>query len=460
MPPFADNVLAISDRGEVIYYKEVDLLAKELSLEFNGEKVLVFDMTSNTSASLVGYLAFQKLHAVPLMLSNNVDKSFFLSLLNVYEPEFLWMESSRIKTYCGDVNPIFSYRDYSLIRRSIKHRVRLNDDLALLLSTSGSTGSAKLVRLSYDNILSNAESIAEYLSINSTERPITSLPMYYSYGLSVVNSHVLKGATILLTDKSVLQKDFWTFFAENGATSFAGVPYTYEMLKRIKFEDFRLPTLKTMTQAGGKLSSDLVSEFVQMSKNKGFRFFVMYGQTEATARMSYLPYLQASDKPASIGVAIPGGKFELRSEDGEVIESSDVDGELYYYGRNVFMGYAVNKYDLSQGDVVGGMLQTGDIARVDKDGFYYITGRKNRFVKIFGNRIGLDNVESLLRLYVSDCACTGNDSMINIFVTQELDFDIIGYISDKLHLYPSVFSVKVIQNIPKNESGKILYSKL
>lgn len=455
---FSDNILAITDSGDFVRYKEIEILAKQLSGIIT-EKVLVFDCASNTIGSLVGYLALQKLNAVPLMLSDNVDKDFFHSLVKIYEPNYLWIAQDKLSRYCENVESLLEYKDYCLVKLyDVNHD--LNSDLALLLSTSGSTGSSKLVRLSYTNIVSNALSIAEYLDIKVTERPITSLPMYYSYGLSVINSHILKGATILLTNYSVVQMEFWRFFKEKEATSFAGVPYTYEMLAKIRFGKMDLPSLHTMTQAGGKLSKELVEFFAQISIDKGFRFFVMYGQTEATARMSYLPCDKVLEKPSSIGIAIPNGKFELRSETDELIREVCVDGELCYSGPNVFMGYATSAQDLSLGDLTGGILKTGDIACVDADGYYYITGRKSRFVKIYGNRIGLDNIEQILKSRIADCACTGNDNKVELYVTQHPDFDIIGYISEKVHLHPSVFALHVISEIPKSESGKILYAKL
>ncbi len=455
---YADNVLAIADTGESVLYNEVNIFADKLS-QVIPARSLVFAFASNSIASLVGYLAFQKAHIVPLMLSNVVDRDFYVSLKDTYAPNYLWIEVDKIKDYAEHVTPILTYRDYAIIEVS-NHQHHLHEDLALLLSTSGSTGSAKLVRLSGKNILANALSIAEYLTIDDSERPITSLPMYYSYGISVLNSHITKGATILLTNYSVVQMEFWKFFKQAEATSIAGVPYTYEMLRRMRFERMNLPSLRTMTQAGGKLAADAVALFVDLAHQKGYRFFVMYGQTEATARMSYLPFDKASEKTKSIGIAIPSGQFELRNDDGEIITTTDTDGELYYTGDNVFMGYATAIEDLQAGDTMHGVLPTGDIARVDNEGYYYITGRKNRFVKIFGNRIGLDNVEQILKAKITECACVGDDNQISIFITQQPDFDVIALLAEKLHLYPSVFALHIIDEIPKSESGKVLYSKL
>ena len=455
---YKDNVLAISDTGDSVNYSEVKILSQKFC-SLTKEKKLVFQFSSNKIASLVGYLAFQQSKWVPLMLSENADKSFISSLIDQYNPNYFWISKDKYLFFelKGDI--LLEYKDYCLIENS-KRDYNLNPNLAMLLSTSGTTGSAKLVKLSYENIFSNAESIAEYLSLTTEERPITTLPMYYSYGLSVINSHIIKGATLLLTNYSVLQIEFWSFFKTNKASSFAGVPYTYEMLRKIRFNKMNLPSLKTMTQAGGKLSSDLVSEFAEIAKQKNFTFFVMYGQTEATARMSYLPPCSTLLKPSSIGIAIPNGYFELRDLDGNVIECENVNGELYYFGKNVFMGYAHSFIDLSLADEQHGMLKTGDIAYRDKEGYYYIVGRLNRFVKIFGNRVGLDEVEQIVKQYISECACVGNDEKITICLTKEIEFDLITEISQKLHLFPSVFEIKIVPEIPKSESGKVLFSIL
>ena len=337
----------------------------------------------------------------------------------------------------------------------------MNEKLAVCLTTSGSTGSPKFVKLSYKNIRSNAESIAEYLEIDCNERPITSLPMHYSYGLSVINSHLLKGATILLTSFSVTQREFWSFLKENNATSIAGVPYTYELLKTLRFMQMDLPSLKTMTQAGGKLKAEFVKEYVDFAKQTGRKFFVMYGQTEATARMSYLPWEKAAEKYSSMGIAIPKGKFSLIDVNGNTIEESDVDGELVYEGPNVSLGYAESRADLAKGDENHGVLHTGDVARRDADGYYYITGRMKRFVKVWGNRCNLDAIEQLAKSVFADVACVGEDDHIVIVTTKEgIQNELLNLLTRKTGFNSSAFQIIFMDAIPKNESGKVQYAKL
>jgi long-chain acyl-CoA synthetase len=318
-----------------------------------------------------------------------------------------------------------------------------------------------LVRLSIENLRENGKSINEYLGIGPDERPITTLPMHYSYGFSIINSHLLAGATLLLTTKTLVEKDFWTFFRTEKATSFGGVPYTFEMLKKLRFSRMEFPTLKTITQAGGKLSDDLLREFAEYAVNRDIRFFVMYGQTEASPRMSYLPPEYALSKCGSMGDAIPGGEFSLVDGNGTLIDANHQEGELVYRGKNVTMGYAIYREDLAKGDKWGGVLYTGDMALRDQDGLYYITGRKKRFIKLFGNRVNLDEAEQLIKFLTPDCACCGSDDKMVIYITETgKEHEVRQFISSKTAIHHSAFAVKVVPEIPRNKSGKTLYSDL
>ena len=252
---YINNNAIISESNEIISYTDIQNFSERLQDNIE-ERSLVFCLCENSVGSLGGYFSFINNRIVPLMLDATIDKDLLDNLICIYEPNYLWISNSLLELY-GDYEVRFSEFDYSLVLINEK-RVDVHDSLALLLTTSGSTGSPKLVRLSYENIQANAESIAAYLQLSADERPITSLPMHYSYGLSVINSHFISGATILLTDKSIAQKEFWEFAREQKATSMAGVPYTYEMLKRLRFFRMSLPDMKVLTQAGGKLSSNLV----------------------------------------------------------------------------------------------------------------------------------------------------------------------------------------------------------
>ena len=455
---FKDNIAVVTEGG--VQYTYGDLLKESQNICGNiAPRSLVFCLANNEIGSLSGYLSFVLNNIVPVMLDSGIDKDLLDKLIDTYQPEYIWIpEGSKM---FDTRKSLFKLAGYALLRISDKRKYELNKDLALLLTTSGSTGSPKLVKLTYQNIYSNAYSISKYLEIDKNERAITLLPMHYSFGLSIINSHLIKGATILLTDKSLMERGFWDFLQEYRSTSLSGVPYSFEILNKLRFFKMHLPYLKTITQAGGRLGDDLRSKFARFCLETNKRFFVMYGQTEATARMSYLPADYALSKIGSIGIAIPGGSFSIINENGGLIREPEVVGELVYKGKNVSMGYAVNIGDLKESDTNKGVLKTGDLAKFDEDGFYYIVGRKNRFMKVFGNRINLDEIECLIKSVAPECACSGIDDKIYVYITDSNITDKVKkFISSKTGIHANGFEVRYIDEIPKNSSGKIAYAKL
>lgn len=455
----------VTDDGREVGYAELKRMTDEWAAKVP-PRSLVFLLVGNNIDSLVAYVACLNHGIVPLMLDAKIDGRLLQRFIDVYHPDFIWRPE--------DGNYVLEPRNTLNIRKEEEkipcdpcipwfEKKSLYRDLALLLTTSGSTGSPKLVRQSYKNIKANTQSIVEYLKLDSTERPITTLPMNYTYGLSIINSHLAVGATILLTEKSIMQREFWNFFTEQGATSFGGVPYTYEMLDKLMFFRRKLPSLRTMTQAGGKILPALHQKFAEYAQREGKNFVVMYGQCEATARMSYLPPERALDKVGSMGVVIPGGKFTLIDADGKEIPSPETVGELVYEGANVTLGYAECADDLAKDDERHGLLETGDMAKRDADGFYYIVGRKKRFLKIFGNRVNLDETERMIKGAFPglDCACGGVDDKMKIYITDGAQLQVVrDFIADKTHLNFTAFKVVHIASIPKNESGKTLYGEL
>lgn len=457
---FANNIAVIEEDGNKITYSEFEKYTKDLTKNVS-RRCLVFNMCRNEIGSLVGYIGFLNAKMVPLMLKADLEDELLHNLLETYKPSYIWLPSEDAGKYTFE--KVYENLNYTLLKTDFSESYPLNDDLALLLTTSGSTGSPKLVRQSYKNIEANTKSIVEYLNLDETERAITTLPMNYTYGISIINTHLWVGASLILTDKGLMQKEFWQQFKEYEATSFGGVPYTYEMLFRLRFFRMDLPSLRYMTQAGGKLSPELHEKFAQWAKEAGKNFIVMYGQTEATARMSYLPAEKSLEKYGSMGIAIPGGKFSLIDVDGKEISEPETVGELVYVGDNVTLGYATEGSDLIKGDERNGKLVTGDMAKFDKDGFYYIVGRKKRFLKIYGNRVNLDEAERLLKTHFTDidCACAGVDDNMKIFITDiSYKDEVINFISEKTGLNRAAFKIEYINEIPKNEAGKTLYKNL
>lgn len=435
---FKDNI-AIFTKDDKITYSELSKKVNQTEqvLKENPYE-LVFVKCKNDVNSIVSYLAALRANCPILLLDDDIDEEHLKYFIKNYSPRFLLD------------NNITKFDNDNIC----------SNDLAVLLSTSGSTGNPKLVRLSRINIQDNAKSIAKYLNINHNDRAITTLPFHYSYGLSVINSHLIKGASIILTNESIISKKWWELIKKYKATSFAGVPYTFDMLRKLKFENMDLPSLRYITQAGGKLKDDHGKYFTQLCQNKNIDFFIMYGQTEASPRMTYFKTNDFPNKINSIGKAIPGGKIQLIDEEGNIIKNAHIEGELIYNGKNVMMGYANNKNDLKEGNNLKGVLHTGDIAFFDDKGFFFITGRKNRYTKIQGLRINLDDITQFLLKKNINGVAIGNDLQICIASTNNLDEKMKKNILKKYKLHHSVLRFMHIDEIPKNSSGKILYKEI
>ncbi len=455
-----ENVAMLDEHDRSVTYDVLNFEANALA-ERIGHRCLVFSLCRNEMGSVLGYTAFVNNGIVPVMINSHLEEMLLDNLLKTYSPEYLWVPKDQVEPFSSMTREYEAY-DYVLLKTGFPVKYPLYDELGLLITTSGSTGSPKLVRQSYTNILDNAISIANYLKLDDTERPITTLPMNYVYGLSIINSHFLVGATLLLTDKGLMQKEFWSFFKEAEATSFGGVPYTYEMLDRLRFYRMELPSLRTMTQAGGKITPELHEKFAVYAEENGKNFVVMYGAAEATSRMGYLPPEKAVEKKGSMGIPIPGGKFMLLGNDGREITEPFTTGELVYEGKNVTLGYAEKGEDLILGDERNGRLETGDMAQFDSDGYYYIVGRKKRFLKLYGNRVNLDEIDRMIKgKFEIEVASAGVDDHMYIFVTDEKMADPVReYVIEKTKLNPGAFKSVIIDEIPKNESGKIQYKEL
>lgn len=348
-----------------------------------------------------------------------------------------------------------------LVRTGYSDQTAAHPNLAVMLTTSGTTGSSKFVRLSQANLDANAGAIAEYLGLTPAERAITSLPIHYSFGLSVVNSHWWTGASVVMTGESVIQKPFWESFERFECTSLAGVPYTYQMLERVGFRDRSLPSLRTLQQAGGALDRGLSGTYGAAMAARGGRFFVMYGQTEATARIAYVPPDRLAEKSGSAGVAIPGGRLSIDPDGGERSDGHLV-GEVVYEGPNVMLGYADGPADLVRGDDLGGVLRTGDIGYLDDEGFLFLTGRSKRIAKVFGLRVNLDEIEGRLREH-GPAAVVGGQDKIWAFCAFGSDVSVTALaasLARELKLHPSALQFRRIEEIPRTSSGKTDYRQV
>nr|WP_258193648.1 AMP-binding protein [Streptomyces sp. MA5143a] len=437
--PFARDLAAHGDRvalhtpsGTVTYRALAERVATTAE-RLGPVRRLVLVAGANRADALVTYLAALSVGHPVLLVPGDGDEAI-ASLTAAYAPDVVARTGPDGAWTLDEHHPGTAHT--------------LHPDLALLLSTSGSTGSPKLVRLSHDNVLANAESIATYLGITDSDRAATTLPMHYCYGLSVIHSHLSRGAGLLLTERSVTDDAFWAEFRAAEATSLAGVPYTFDLLDRIGFDSMELPRLRRITQAGGRLAPERVARYAELGRRRGWDLFVMYGQTEATARMAYLPPHLAATRPEAVGIPIPGGSFHLRPLDDHEhalapghgrtadhglapgqglapVRASDhgpasgegdrrtLVGELVYSGPNVMLGYADSPADLSLGRTVT-ELRTGDLARQAADGLYEIVGRRSRFAKILGLRIDPQRVEAALERHGVRAYCAGDGDELAI----------------------------------------------
>jgi len=430
-----DHPALVDHDGRAVGYAELADRVDELAERLGPVRRLVVVEAENRVESIVAYLACLR-GGHPVMMSSAAGSGRAAAGLRTFDPDVV----------VGDEGG-----NWRLLERRVGTRHDLHPELAALLSTSGSTGSAKLVRLSAQNLTANAAAIASYLELDAGERALTTLPLGYCYGLSVLNSHLHAGATLVLNDASVVDRCFWDRLDRHRATSFATVPHSFDLLDRSGFGRERVPpSLRTVTQAGGRLSPDVVTRYAALGRQQGWRLVVMYGQTEATARMAYLPPELAEAHPAAIGRPVPGGDLRIEPVPG----APDGQGELVYRGPNVMLGYATTPEDLGRGRVVH-ELRTGDLGRRNDDGLFEITGRAARFVKLFGLRIDLDRVERLLAEEGHAALCAGTDDGLRVAVEGPVDAAWVQrLLADRLGVPLGTVSVAVVDELPRLASGK------
>jgi acyl-coenzyme A synthetase/AMP-(fatty) acid ligase len=446
------SVAVIDDSGMSLTYGDICDFSQKFA-KYLPERSLIFLFSENRIGSLLGYTSSLINRIVPLILSSKTEKSLYQNLYEKYMPEYLWTPDEMAAEL--GYEKVFSDYGFTLLKTGNTPKVLYND-LSLLLPTSGSTGSPKLVRHSYRNIEANAYNVLRMFNLTSSERAMAILPMHYTMGLSVIASHLLAGATLLLSGRSLLDKGFWDMLKE--ATSFTGVPYSYDIMMKMRFTRMDLPNLRIITQGGGKLTEEMFNALALYAKESGKQFIPTYGQSECTARMAYLPADLALEKICSIGKAEPGGQLSIIDNDGNETFEGEATGEMVFRGENVTLGYANCIEDLSKGDENHGVMHTGDLARRDADGCYYIVGRLKRFLKIFGLRIGLDEVENIIKsTYNVDCYCKGTDEKLIVLITNsEISEGLPDFIEEKTHLFHKNIEIVVVDKILRNEAGKVI----
>ncbi|MGZ3601047.1 MAG: class I adenylate-forming enzyme family protein, partial [Ktedonobacterales bacterium] len=341
-------------------------------------------------------------------------------------------------------------------------------DLAALMFTSGSTGEPNAVKVSHRNIMANTASIVEYLGLAPDDRMMVVLPFDYCFGLSLLHTHLRVGGTLVLNNATQFTEDVLDDMERYACTGFAGVPAIYQhFLRKSSLSRRALPHLRHVQQAGGKLADALITEFRELEPH--VRFFVMYGQTEATSRLSYLPPERLSDKLGSIGYGMPGVRLQVLNSFGRPVSPGEI-GEIVAEGENVTLGYWVPEN--AKESFRDGKLYTGDLARVDGDGFIYLVGRTSDFIKPSGHRISSKEIEDVLVEIpdVVETAVVGipdpdlGEAVKAYIVTrhgEELPYRrVVEHCKGRLPIYAIPREVAFLPELPKSASQKVLKQAL
>ena len=448
---FKKNIAIITDDNKKYTYEKLQKKINSFSKKIN-KRSLCFVLCENDFSTIIAYLGFLNSNSVIALIDQNIKITSLKNLINLYEPEYIFGDDTKNSFILNNYKKSYLKKKYLMERKDIKNmKRRFHKDLCLLISTSGTTGSPKLVKLSYLNLESNIASISKYLNIKSNDTTITTLPLSYVYGLSILNTHLYNGGKIVLNNTSLIQKNFWKRLNDLKVTSFGGVPYLYKIILKLKYLNKSYPYLKYLTVAGGKLDEKNLLELNNILKKDKTKLIIMYGAAEATARMSYVPYKYLEDKINSIGIPIPGGKLKIRKNKSKF-------GEIIYEGKNVFMGYAKNFKDLNSKIDNNFKLNTGDIGFKDKDGFFYIKGRKDRFIKIFGLRINLDEIQNILLNNNIENVCKfDGKNKIFIFYKDNIKEDIVrNVILEYINLHPSIFELRKVKKFQISNNFKVI----
>ena len=450
-PGNADNNIFLLDGASQLTYRKFFEIADNLFSSLSrGVVAIICDKDRET---VIGYVGALRAGLVPMLLDSTAEEASLLHLIDRYEAEYLWARQG--------ITPD-GYEEISRFDNQILWKRRLPSgagtislDLAALIPTSGSTGDPKSVRLSQQNLASVTSCIADYLSLDETRRAISLLPLQYSYGLSVLNSIMEARGSYVITDLSPVQRDFWDLVLVHGVTDFSAVPFVFDTIKRMRFSSEILDQLVCVTQAGGHLSPVVTKHFRTLFAPYDISYFTMYGATEASPRIAYLHPDDAEAKHGSVGKPISIGTVTLDGADPDTSE-----GELVYHGPNVCLGYATGREDLARGDDFAGILRTGDVARIDDDGFIFITGRLKRFVKIHGVSVNLEHVESVMREGGFDCHLLGRENIISVVSQQDYGERILHFAKNRFTFHPSVWRSVVVDKIPRTSSDKVDYASL
>ncbi|PWH11909.1 MAG: AMP-dependent synthetase [Anaerolineae bacterium] len=439
----------------------------------SGERVAI--LAKNSPFWAAAYLAVLKLGAVAVPISNLYPPDEVRRVLDFAECKFLFFDKPALVKYASISGGLpYFLLDNNLLQADSAPWTESAPGFdpesdAALMPTSGTTARPRLVRITHRNLQANTNSIIEYLELTATERMMVVLPFYYCYGASLLHTHLRVGATLVISNTFTYPETVLDMMESAQCTGFAGVPSTYQILLRNStFPRRQLPHLKKLQQAGGKLHNALLQELA--ASHPEARVYVMYGQTEATARLSYLPPELLQRKLGSIGRGIPGVSLKVLDENGNPIRPGET-GEIVAQGQNISPGYLEDE-EANREKFRNGLLYTGDLATVDEDGFIYIVDRKSDFIKSYGHRISSYEIEScILQIpQVVSVAVVGlpdeqAGEQIAAFVVRQTgaalnEQDVLQHCRVHLarHMLPQ--SVIFLPALPLNAHGKVLKSEL
>lgn len=439
---------------------DIDLKSKKIIQCLNLKRPLIFIFSENNDNFLFFYVSLIRSDAVFFILDQNIKQKNLDDLILKFAPNYVIIpRNSKIsKKKIKPLNVIFGYKIYLTNTKSIK----LNKNLKLLLSTSGTTGPSKFVMLSKQNIDINTKQICKYLKIDENDKVILNLPLHYSYGLSIFNTHFSKNSEIYISKYSILDKKFWSLTKKVRATCFYGVPQNFDFIKRINLKSLKLNKIKFMAVAGGKINTNTLKDICNIAKKNSFNFFNMYGQTEASPRIGYSSFRNKKQNIKFLSSPVLGGKLFVKDEKGKILNKEESQGSLYYYGKNVMIGYAEKQKDLAKNRKNNYVINTNDIVKIKKNSNYEIIGRADKFIKINSQKINLNDVENFLKKYVDIVACVENNNRISIFIeTKKANIEYLKKeISEYVNLNQNMFIIKRLKKIPRTSNFKINYFKL
>lgn len=466
--PAADTAPFLLSAGKSLSFAEVFALGDGLWRGLPAGTAAI--LCRKDVATVAAYLGALRNAVVPLMLDAEMPGPALARTLTAHRPDYILGVAGGAPAASSAVPSVVLPAGYApvalaspgfagrtLYRAEMADGVSPHPDLALMLPTSGSTGDPKCVRIGHGALSACTRAICAYLEMSPARRAVSLLPLHYSYGLSVLNVMAQCRGSFVLSEMSVLDKGFWPLIEETGVTDFSGVPFIFETLRRMRFSERTLQTLCCVTQAGGRLEPKLTRHFHQLFSAAGIRYFTMYGQTEASPRIAYLPPERAVEKEGSVGIPIACGQAVIADTGARTGE-----GELLYRGDNVCLGYAHARADIALGDVFQGELATGDQVRIDPDGFIFIVGRRKRFIKMQGISVNLDHVESVLSEQGIACRVVGRDNRILVCHTGAGDAaeELPALVRQSFGFHGSGVRYAELPELPVTGSGKPDYAAL